>query len=178
MEERSLILYIACSLDGYIAKPNDDLSYLTMVQIEGEDYGYQDFISNVDTVVLGRRTFDWVMNQVDRFPHSDKETYIITRTDRPNKENITFYTGELKELINGLKRKQGKNIFCDGGAEIVNELLREQLFDELIISVIPVLVGDGIRLFHDGRPEQGLEFVSVKSFDTGLVQLHYKMTEK
>ena len=178
MEKRKLILYIACSLDGYIARPNDDLSFLNKVQIEGEDYGYHDFISNVDTVVLGRRTYDWVMNQVDSFPHSDKETYIITRTGRPNKENITFYTGELKELINGLKRKQGKNIFCDGGAEIVNELLREKLFDELIISVIPVLVGDGIRLFHDGRPEQELECVSVKSFETGLVQLHYIVTGK
>jgi dihydrofolate reductase len=176
MDKRKLILYIACSLDGYIAKPNDDLEFLSRVQIDGEDYGYHEFISNIDTVILGRKTYDWVMSQVDRFPHADKETYVVTRTTKAQKENITFYTGELRELVMGLKKKPGRHIFCDGGAEIVNELLKEQLFDELIISVIPVLVGDGIRLFKEGRPEQGLDFVSVKSYDTGLVQLHYRVT--
>jgi dihydrofolate reductase len=77
-------------------------------------------------------------------------------------------------LVENLKAQQGKHIFCDGGAEIVNELLKEQLFDELIISVIPTLVGSGTKLFNDGRPEQKLELVSVKSFEKGLTQLHYK----
>ncbi|RKD90465.1 dihydrofolate reductase family protein [Mangrovibacterium diazotrophicum] len=178
MENRKLILYISCSLDGYIAKPNDDLSFLSQVQKEGEDYGYHDFVSTIDTVILGRKTYDWVMTQVDEFPHADKETYVITRTERPRKGKTIFYTGELKGLIIGLKKRQGKNIFCDGGAEIVNELLTEKLFDELIISVVPVLVGNGTRLFKDGRPEQTLKLISVNGFDTGLVQLHYKMTEK
>ncbi len=172
---RKLILYIACSLDGYIAKPNDDLSFLDRVQKENEDYGYYNFISSVDTVIIGRKTYDWVMTKVDVFPHSDKETYVITRTQKPAIGNIVFYTGNLVNLVNGLKNKPGKNIFCDGGAEIVNELLKENLFDELIISIVPVLVGEGTKLFKYGRPEQGLELVSVKEFDTGLVQLHYKM---
>jgi dihydrofolate reductase len=73
-----------------------------------------------------------------------------------------------------LKRINGKNIFCDGGAEIVNELLKHNLIDEFIVSVIPVILGAGIRLFKDGKPEQKLQLVSSKSFDTGLVQFHYK----
>ncbi len=178
MTNRKLILYIACSLDGYIAKPNDDLSFLDRVQKAGEDYGYSDFISSVDTVILGRKTYDWVMKHVDKFPHANKETYIITRTRKTGQENITFYTGNLKDLVIRLKNKKGKNIFCDGGAEIVHELLKEKLFDELIISIIPVMVGGGIKLFSDGRAEQGLELVSVKNFETGLVQLHYKMAGK
>ena len=174
MIKRKLIVYIACSLDGFIAKPGDDLSFLDRVQKENEDYGYNDFISTVDTVILGRKTYDWVMTQVSKFPHSKRETYIVTHRAAPKQGNIIFYTGDLKSLVISLKNKKGKNIFCDGGAEIVNELLKEKLIDELIISVVPVLVGDGIRLFKNGRPEQDLVLNSVKEFDTGLVQLYYK----
>jgi len=175
--ERKLILYIASSLDGYIAQPNDDLSFLNRVQKEGEDYGYTDFLSTVDTVILGRRTYDWVMKQVTEFPHADMKTYVITRTERPQQGNITFFAGNLSELVAKLKQQKGKHIFCDGGAEIVNALLSEKLIDKLIISVIPVLAGEGIHLFKDGRPEQDLVLVSVQKFDTGLVQLHYKATK-
>ena len=80
----------------------------------------------------------------------------------------------MTELIHQLKSKDGLDIYCDGGAEIINELLQQDLIDEFIISVIPVLVGNGTRLFKDNRPEQQLEFVSAKSFDTGLAQLYYK----
>ncbi len=175
---RKVILYIATSLDGYIAKPNDDLSFLSIVQKEGEDYGYNSFINSVDTVILGRKTYDWVMTQVSEFPHADKNTFVITRTAKPDTGNTSFYTGNLKELVLNLKTGLGKNIFIDGGAEIVNELLRENLIDEFIISVIPILVGNGTRLFKDGRPEQRLELISSKQFDSGLTQLHYKCNEQ
>ncbi len=174
---RKVILYIATSLDGYIAGPNDDLSFLSIVEQEGEDYGYADFVKSVDTVILGRKTYDWVMTQVPEFPHADKESYIITRTPQPGKGKTNFYTGDLKELIIRLKSEKGKNIFVDGGAEIVNELLKQKLIDEFIISVIPILLGDGTRLFKDGRPEQTLKFLEARKFDSGLIQLHYKCTD-
>lgn len=178
LNKRPLILYIAMSLDGYIAQPNDDLSFLSMVEQEGEDYGYADFIKTVDTVILGRNTYDKVISMGFDFPHADKEAYIITRTPRPNIGSVKFYTDDLKSLVEKLKSEHGKNIFCDGGAEIVNELLKEDLIDEFIISVIPILVGNGTKLFKDGKPEQKLELVSVKSFDKGLTQLHYKRADK
>ncbi len=175
MNNRKLILYIACSLDGYIAKLNDNLDFLNIVQREGEDYGYGEFITSVDTVILGRKTYDWVVGHGYGFPHADKESYIITRQSKPREGNLIFYNGDLRKLVFDLKSKSGKNIFCDGGAEIVNLLLRDKLFDELIISIIPILVGDGVKLFKDVRPEQELELVSVKKFDSGLVQLHYRI---
>ncbi|WP_347049147.1 dihydrofolate reductase family protein [Flavobacterium olei] len=171
---RKVILYIATSLDGYIAQPNDDLSFLSIVEQEGQDYGYADFIKTVDAVIVGRKTYDKVISMGFDFPHADKDAYIITRTSRPNIGNIKFYTGGLKALVEELKLKNGKNIFCDGGAEIVNELLKSDLIDEFIISIIPILAGNGTKLFTDGRPEQKIEFVSVKSFEKGLTQLHYK----
>lgn len=176
--DRKVILYIASSLDGYIAKPNDDLSFLSIVQQDGEDYGYSDFVKSVDTVILGRKTYDWVMAKVPDFPHADKNSFIITRTTRPSIGKTHFYSGKLKDLISKLKAEQGKNIFIDGGAEIVNELLQENLIDEFIISIIPILVGNGTKLFKDGRPELTLELVSTKKFDKGLTQLHYKRMEK
>lgn len=175
--DRKVILYIASSLDGYIAKPNDDLSFLSIVQQDGEDYGYADFVKSVDTVILGRKTYDWVMTQVPEFPHADKNSFIITRTSRPSVGKTNFYTDNLKDLILRLKSEQGKNIFIDGGAEIVNELLKENLIDEFIISIIPILVGSGTKLFKDGRPEQKLELISTKQFDKGLTQLHYKRAD-
>jgi [ribosomal protein S5]-alanine N-acetyltransferase len=177
LNKRKLILYIAMSLDGYIAKPNDDLSFLSIVEKDGEDYGYANFVATVDTVIVGRKTYDWVTSQVD-FPHADKDAYIITRTPRPGIGKTVFYTGDLTDLIKKLKDEPGKNIFCDGGAEIVNELLKSELIDELMISVIPILVGNGTRLFKDGRPEEQLELVSVKNYDTGLIQLHYNTKMK
>lgn len=176
--KRKVILYIATSLDGYIAGPNDNLDFLSIVSKDGEDYGYSEFNSSVDVVIVGRRTYDWVMEQVKEFPHADKISYIVTRTARPANGKINFYTRSLKELIAKLKSETGKNIFVDGGSEVVNELLRDKLIDEFIISVIPVLVGNGKKLFNDGRPQQALELISTKQFDTGLTQLHYTIDYK
>jgi dihydrofolate reductase len=93
--------------------------------------------------------------------------------ERPAIGNFKFYTGDLAQLVNHLKAQSGKNIYCDGGAEVANELMKNNLIDELIVSIIPVLLGDGIKLFNDGRPEKELNLVSSKQFESGLVQLHY-----
>lgn len=175
MNRRKVILYIAFSLDGFIAKPDDNLDFLNLVQKENEDYGYFDFISTVDTVIVGRKTYDWVMKNAPDFGHEDKETYVITRSKTEQKGNIIFYNGSLVDLISDLKSINGKNIFCDGGAKIVNELFKHKLIDEMVLSIIPIMVGNGTKLFHLDIPEQELTLLSAKSFDTGLVQLHYKI---
>ena len=170
---RKVILYIASSLDGYIAGADDNLSFLSMVEEKGEDYGYSEFTGTVDTVILGRKTNDWVMDRVSEFPHNGTETYVLTRTPREGYGTIKFYTGNLKELVLRLRQKKGKNIFIDGGAEVVNSLLKYNLIDEFRISVIPVLLGGGIRLFRDNRPQQKLKLVDARTYNKGLVQLHY-----
>ncbi|UII31353.1 dihydrofolate reductase family protein [Fulvivirga ulvae] len=173
---RKISLFIATSLDGYIAKPNDDLSFLKLVEKEGEDYGYAQFTDTIDTLIVGRKTYDYVLKEIgsSHYDNGQRDVYVITRTQRPTIGRTTFYTGSLTDLIKQLKSENGKNIYCDGGAEVINQLLKNDLIDEFVISVVPVLLGNGTRLFMDGRPEQLLEFVSVKSFDTGLTQLHYK----
>lgn len=178
MAKRKVVLYISMSLDGYIATNDNGLDFLNMVQKEGEDYGYHDFVNSVDTVIIGRKTYEKVLEMGYEYPHKDKDVYIITRTTKPSIGTFQFYTGDLKQLVNKLKSEAGKNIYCDGGAQIANELMRADLIDEYIISVIPVLLGNGIKLFEDGRPEQKLELISTKQFEKGLTQLHYKRSDK
>lgn len=124
---------------------------------------------------MGRKTYDWVTKEVGYFPHADKTSFIITRTQKPNEGKTYFYTGGLKDLIRKLKNESGKTIFVDGGAEIANEMLKENLIDEFIISVIPILLGNGTPLFKTERPEENLKLLETKTFDTGLVQLHYSV---
>ncbi|SNR82554.1 Dihydrofolate reductase [Maribacter sedimenticola] len=173
---RKLSLFIATSLDGYIAKPNDDLSFLNIVEKKGEDYGYKEFTDTVDTIILGRKTYDYVLKEIgdSHYDNGKRDVYVITRTPKQKVGRTTFYTENLTDLVKQLKSEKGQNIYCDGGAEIINELLKSDLIDEFIISVIPILLGNGTRLFKDGRPEQELNFINAKTYDPGLAQLHYK----
>ncbi len=172
---RKVISYIAASLDGYIAGIDDDLGFLSIVEQEGEDYGYKAFMQTVDTIIIGRKTYEKVISMGFPYPgpEVDLDVYVVTRHDRPTEGRIRFYTGDLNTLVSELKSRPGKNIFCDGGAEILDHLFRLKLIDELVVSVIPILLGDGISLFKDGRPEQKLILHSSKAFEKGLVQLRY-----
>ena len=170
---RKLCLFIAMSLDGYIAKPDGDISFLDEMNQEGEDYGYKAYIESVDTILLGRKTYDKILSMGVDSPYGDREVYVLTRTAHENSGKITFYSGDLKQLVTTLKSKSGKNIYCDGGAEIVQQLLNLDLIDEITISIIPVLLGKGIRLFDKTYPQQKLKLIESKSFLKGLTQLHY-----
>lgn len=172
--DRKLILYIAMSLDGYIATKDDSIDFLNMVEVPNEDYGYADFLQGIGTIIWGRKTFDKVLSFGGGLPHQDKEVFVISRTRKGKNGHIQYYDNVL-DLINNLKDQEGKDIYCDGGAEIVSELLQNSLFDRIIVSVIPHLLGDGIRLFKDGNIEQNLKFKKAISFPSGLVQLWYDL---
>lgn len=172
-QPRKLVLYIAMSLDGFIAGPNGELDFLSTVEKEGEDYGYAAFCAQVDIVLIGKRSYEKVLSMGFDYPHKDKPVYIYTHENRPPEGNVIYYSGKLDELIHTLKSETGKHIYCDGGAELVNQLLETQLIDELIISIIPHLLGKGIRLFQGKSSELTLHLHSSQSFPSGLVQLHY-----
>lgn len=173
---RQVILYISMSLDGFIATLDDDLSWLSIVQKEGEDYGYGALQERCSAYIIGRKTYEVVLGLTGgEFPQSAMyDCYVITHEERAPENGLRFYTGPIEDLIKQLKSKEGKDIYCDGGAEIVNLLMEKDLIDEYIISVIPVLLGNGKRLFKGGLPRLDLKALPSTFFDSGLVQLHYK----
>ncbi len=176
MGKRKVILYISMSLDGFIATKDDDLSWLSVVEKEGEDYGYENFNKTVDTYIVGRVTYDTILKLTGGvFPPADQHScYVITRESREGKNGVTFYNGNIADLIGELKNRNGKNIYCDGGGEIVKLLMQKNLIDEYIVSIIPIILGGGKRLFLGETPEIKLKVLSSKKYNTGLVQLHYK----
>ncbi len=176
MNNRKLILYISMSLDGFLATNDDDLSWLSIVEKEGEDYGYVEFNNLVDTYIVGRTTYDTVLKLTGgTFPPAKQhKCYVITRQDRKSENGVTFYNGDIGNLINELKNKEGKNIFCDGGGQIVKLLMEKNLIDEYRISVIPIILGDGKRLFNGGTPMINLKALPSEQYESGLVQLRYK----
>ena len=161
------------SLDGYIADKEDDLSFLDIVNKKGEDYGYSDFLNSIDTVITGRRTYDWVIDKIGELPNKNLNYYVITRNPQANSENIVFFNGNICNLVGELKNIHGKNIFLEGGGQIVSQFLKNKLIDEFIISVIPIILGNGIRLFTENYPKNELNLISFKAFDTGLLKVHY-----
>ncbi len=176
--ERKVILYIAQSLDGFIAREDDDISWLSVVEREGEDYGYQAFVDTVDTVFMGRRTYEKVLSFGIEFPHKDKACFVLTNSRTGSDENVTYFNGNLETLIQDLKSKEGGNIFTDGGAEAVRAFKSKDLIDEYVVSIIPIMLGKGIRLFKETDVESALELIGSKSYDSGLVQLNYRRVPK
>lgn len=163
------------SLDGFIATNDDNLDWMDVVVMEGEDFGYAEFTANVDTYIIGRKTYDWVLNKVGEFPQAKQyDCYILTRGKSEKRNGVTFYNGSLPELIQSIKAKPGKDIYCDGGAEIVKLFMENDLIDTYIISIIPVILGDGKRLFQGGTPGFSLQAEPPKYFKSGLVQLRYE----
>lgn len=175
---RELIVYIAMSLDGYIAGEEHDLSFLDAVATSGEDYGYHQFISTVDTVVMGRKTYEVVKKLAPEFPHKERQTYILTTQKGLTDEDVTFVSDPIVPWMRALKKAPGKHIFCDGGAQVVQYLLKNQLIDRLIVSVIPVVLGKGTRLFGEAEKPINLTLEKSESFASGLVQLNYRIIHR
>jgi len=174
---RKVVLYIAQSLDGFIATEDGDLGWLSVVEKPGEDYGYADFVRGVDTVIMGRKTYDKVLTFGIEFPHKGRKCYVWSNSRQGSDENVTYYGGNLKELMTKLKVEPGKDIFVDGGAVLVQELVKHDLIDRYIISTIPVMLGRGIKLFGEGSAALKLLLSRTVSFPTGLVQCWYDRSE-
>src|SRR5690606_15684825 len=112
---RELRLFIATSLDGYIAAPGDNLDFLKLVEQDGEDYGYAAFTADIDTILIGRKTYDFVVKAIGpgHYDTGTRDVYVATRTPRERQGRVIFHSGDLAELVRGLKGGSGKHIYCD-----------------------------------------------------------------
>lgn len=164
--------FIATSLDGFIARPDGGLDWLGRVSRDGEDYGYQRFADTVDVLVTGRGTYD-VMAGFDVWPYAGKRVIVLTHRPVESRHGEEFFAGSVEELARRLAAEGARRVYVDGGAAI-RQFLAAGLLDDLTISVIPVVLGDGIPLFGGGVPERGLVLEGTEAYPTGLVQLRYR----
>ncbi len=170
--KRNVVLFIASSLDGYIATKDESLEWLFNVEGEG-DNGYSEFYETVDTVILGKRTFDWIVeHDTEEFPYKNKECYVFTRSSIEDTKYVKFINEDVTKFIEILKSQDGKNIWIVGGGELLHSFIKEKLVDELIITVAPSILGNGIPLFKQGDYQLDLSLKGTRTFNQ-FVELHY-----
>lgn len=171
---RKIVIFIASSLDGYIAAKNDDLQWLFDVEGEG-DNGFAGFFDTVDTMIMGKRTYDWVLeNDPAGFPYRDKECYVYTKATMVETEGVTFTNEDVADFTEKLKDREGKNIWLVGGGELIHSFIKKNLVDELIVTVAPVILGEGVPLFKGGDYKLNLNLKSIRRFNQ-FAELHYEV---
>ena len=165
--------FIAASLDGFIARADGRVDWLDAVQRPGEDYGFAHFFGSVEAILLGRNTWE-VTRGFDPWPYQGKRCIVLTSRPAEGAHEEQFHAGEPAPLLARLHRDGVRHVYVDGGVT-VGRFLAAELLDDLTLSVIPVLLGDGIRLFPGGYVERGLELIGSRSFASGLVQVEYRV---
>jgi dihydrofolate reductase len=166
---RPISLFIASSLDGFITGPNESLEWL----FTDQDYGYTAFFDTIDAAIMGRKTFDLACT-FERVPYAGKAKYVFTRQPRiTDVPDVQFISADPAEFCRQLRAKSGKKIWLVGGSDIASVLLNADLVDEIVLSIHPLLLGDGIPLFKGIRHYFHWTLEKAAKFSTGLVQLTY-----
>jgi dihydrofolate reductase len=168
-------LFIATTIDGFIARENGSLDWLFELPTH-TDHGYNNFIKGIDTVVLGRKTYDDLLGLGVEWPYGNCESYVVTKDSNFRVSTInTFVLNNLnKATMEGVRRKSSANVWVVGGGEVITQFLNCDEIDEMILSIIPVMLGKGIRLFPGEPKECKFELIYSESFDTGVVNLCYR----
>lgn len=169
-------VYIAMSLDGFIARKDGSIDWLETAQKSGEDYGYARFHASIDTIVVGRKTYDQVLG-FEPWPYAGKRCIVVTHRPPPSRHGEEFFGGAPAELVARLQREGTQRAYIDGGT-VVQQFLAAGLIDDLTVSIIPVLLGEGIPLFGALGRDQPLRLVRAQSFQSGLAQLEYAVTRE
>ncbi|HLR31503.1 MAG TPA: dihydrofolate reductase family protein [Fodinibius sp.] len=173
-------VYIATSMDGFIAKSDGDIEWL--LRSEYDDAGnlglvYNEFISTVDAIVMGRHSFEKVLT-FDEWYYEGTEVIVLTTQDLIVPAHLTgkvrFESGTPQEIVTKLAEEGKKHLYIDGGITI-QRFLEAGLINELTITVIPILLGSGIPLFGNGGKEQPLELIEVFTSENGSVQKRYRV---
>lgn len=173
---RKTILFIATSLDGYISDNNGDVNWLEEQNNDNKNIDtYSEFIKNVDTIIMGWNTYHQIVTQLSpsEWPYTGINTYVITHNKKFSSKEIHFTNVSPSELLKELKTTNGKNIWICGGANIVQQLIKENLIDEYYISVIPILLGNGIPLFKKIPVQINLSLKEIRN-NNGIAELVYR----
>lgn len=167
-------LYIAASVDGYIAGPGREIDWLSVVDQPGEDYGYYQFYDSVDALVMGSKTYELPDGEAE-WLYPGKPSFVFTRQDmKTNRDDVTFVSDPVENVVGRLRSQEFQHVWLVGGGELIRSFLAQGLIDEHIISFLPIILGAGIPLFPPPNPQQRLELISSRQFESGLIQAHYR----
>jgi dihydrofolate reductase len=177
-------IHMAASLDGFIARKDGRVDWLEtsdeFVGGETMDPGFVEaFLETIDCYVMGSRTYETALAfdaQGLGWAYGDKPTFVLTRRDLPRtRDNVEFCSGDLVQLVNGRLRPAFRSIWFVGGGAVCGECLRLGLADEVRYSIIPILIGDGIRFFEKLDRDVALHLAEVKAYQSGTVELCYQV---
>jgi dihydrofolate reductase len=168
-------LYIATSIDGFIADERGGVEWLEAFLVEGEDYGYGEFMARVGAIVMGATTYEDDLGRGE-WPYGATPTWVFTHNDlaRPATGTVHLTSAPIPEVLRDIRATTAANVFLVGGANLVDQFLAENAIDELILTIAPVLLGTGIRLFDQARQSRA-QLLAAKSYKTGLAQLRYAL---
>ncbi len=173
----SNIVYIATSLDGYISDKNDELDWLQMVpNPDNSDFGWAEFLDRIDAVIMGRKTFEKVCSFDCDWPYP-KPVFVLSRSlkslPEEYEEKAELIQGSPADVLENLKNRGFKDLYIDGGVAVQN-FLKEDLIDELIVTVIPILLGGGTPLYSDLPTKLEFEHVKTEVLLNAMVKSHYR----
>lgn len=169
-------LFIASSLDGFIAREDGSLDWLDAIgSTETTDAGYTDFISSIDTVLLGRKTYEEILGFGIEWPYKDFKAVIVTsdKNYKATTPNTTVLHEITDQSVKKLKNNSPKGIWVLGGGQLITETLNISAITQLTITIIPIILGKGIKLFPNDPKETKLELINAQSFESGMVNLTY-----
>lgn len=175
-----VLLYIAASLDGCIARKNGSVDWLPEEpEPDGDDHGYAALLEGTEALVMGRDTYETVLGFGIPWPYPAHRTYVATRRmDYPTDTPLTSTTeGDVADRVRDLKARCIKDIWLVGGGQIIRRLLDEDLVDRIELTLVPVLLGEGLPLFLPGQREIRWRSVGAKPYPSGMVRLTYERME-
>lgn len=168
-----VVVFLGISLDGFIAGPGGDLSWLSECAKESSaETGYDALMAQTDALVLGRNTYDSVL-RFNEWPFGSKPVYVLTHRPLAPVHGECALQGSIKEALRTVQASGAKSIYLDGG-EVVQQALQLNLVNELVLSWVPVVLGSGIRLFAEGLTPSRWRLMQSRPFQSGMVQASYR----
>lgn len=167
-----VIVFLGISLDGFIAGPAGDLSWLSECANESPaETGYDELMGRTDALLLGRNTYDAVLGFSD-WPFGGKRVYVLTHRPMAPAHGEIALQGDIEQALCRVQASGARTVYLDGG-NVVRQALEKNLVDELVLSWVPVVLGGGIRLFEEGLTPSRWQLAKTRSFPSGMVQTSY-----
>lgn len=167
---RKVVLGVSVSIDGYIARPNGDVDFL----FQPKDFSMAPFFATIDTAVMGRKTYEVGLRLGGTFGYGIAYYVFSHALPVGPRDGVTITRESPTALIAEIRKHPGKNIWLMGGGELAREFLQADLVDELLLGVVPVLLGQGIPLFPAGYPQRNFALIENKTYSKGLIEIKYQ----